>query len=236
MKNPTMTARHALKTLNLLEATYPEAHCALVHDNPWQLLVATILSAQCTDVRVNQVTPELFRRYPDVRSMAAAEQRELEDLVRSTGFYRNKAKSLIGCAVALVRCYDGEVPEEMSALVSLPGVGRKTANVILGNAFGLPGMVVDTHVGRIARRLGWTRAKDAEKIERDLCELLPAGLTHRACDSKVGHHYMPARQHHIFGLYVAMDGVVSVRRLQSETHLEQDSDGDGWGDACDPFG
>jgi endonuclease III len=174
MKNPTMTARHALKTLNLLEATYPEAHCALVHDNPWQLLVATILSAQCTDVRVNQVTPELFRRYPDVRSMAAAEQRELEDLVRSTGFYRNKAKSLIGCAVALVRCYDGEVPEEMSALVSLPGVGRKTANVILGNAFGLPGMVVDTHVGRIARRLGWTRAKDAEKIERDLCELLPA--------------------------------------------------------------
>ena len=96
MKNPTMTARHALKTLNLLEATYPEAHCALVHDNPWQLLVATILSAQCTDVRVNQVTPELFRRYPDVRSMAAAEQRELEDLVRSTGFYRNKAKSLIG--------------------------------------------------------------------------------------------------------------------------------------------
>lgn len=165
---------HAVATLDLLEATYPEAHCALVHDNPWQLLVATILSAQCTDKRVNQVTPELFRRYPDPHSMATANQAEIEALVRSTGFFRNKAKNLIGCAMELVRCHDSNVPEKMSALVSLPGVGRKTANVILGNAFGVPGMVVDTHVGRIARRLGWTKAKDAEKIERDLCALLPA--------------------------------------------------------------
>jgi endonuclease-3 len=165
---------HAVETLDLLEATYPEAHCALVHDNPWQLLVATILSAQCTDIRVNQVTPELFRRYPDPHSMATANQAEIEALVRSTGFFRNKAKNLIGCAMELVRCHDSDVPEKMPALVSLPGVGRKTANVILGNAFGIPGMVVDTHVGRIARRLGWTKAKDAEKIERDLCALLPA--------------------------------------------------------------
>jgi endonuclease-3 len=165
---------HAVETLDLLEATYPEAHCALVHDNPWQLLVATILSAQCTDKRVNQVTPELFRRYPDPHSMATANQKEIETLIRSTGFFRNKAKNLIGCAMELVRCHDSNVPEKMSALVSLPGVGRKTANVILGNAFGIPGMVVDTHVGRIARRLGWTKAKDAEKIERDLCALLPA--------------------------------------------------------------
>jgi endonuclease-3 len=165
---------HAVETLDLLEVTYPEAHCALVHDNPWQLLVATILSAQCTDIRVNQVTPELFRRYPDPHSMATANQAEVEALVRSTGFFRNKAKNLIGCAMELVRGHDSDVPEKISALVSLPGVGRKTANVILGNAFGIPGMVVDTHVGRIARRLGWTKAKDAEKIERDLCALLPA--------------------------------------------------------------
>ena len=174
MSKTPVSAAAALETLDLLEATYPDAHCALVHDNPWQLLVATILSAQCTDVRVNQVTPKLFRCYPDAHSMAAADQTELEELVRPTGFYRNKAKNLIGCAMALVCCHAGEVPKNISALVSLPGVGRKTANVILGNAFDLPGMVVDTHVGRIARRLGWTRAKDAVKIERDLCALLPA--------------------------------------------------------------
>ena len=173
MSKTPVSAAAALETLDLLEATYPDAHCALVHDNPWQLLVATILSAQCTDVRVNQVTPKLFRRYPDAHSMAAADQTELEELVRPTGFYRNKAKNLIGCAMALVCCHAGEVPKNISVLVSLPGVGRKTANVILGNAFDLPGMVVDTHVGRIARRLGWTRAKDAVKIERDLCALLP---------------------------------------------------------------
>jgi len=174
MKKKHISSTHALETLDLLEATYPEAHCALVHDNPWQLLAATILSAQCTDVRVNLVTPELFRRFQDPHSMATADPAEVEELIRSTGFFRNKAKSLLGCATELVRCYDGEVPKQMSALVSLPGVGRKTANVILGNAFEIPGMVVDTHVGRIARRLGWTRAKDAEKIEQDLCELLPA--------------------------------------------------------------
>jgi endonuclease-3 len=174
MSKTPVSATAALETIDILEATYPEADCALVHDNPWQLLVATILSAQCTDVRVNQVTPKLFRRYPDAHSMAAADQIELEELVRPTGFYRNKAKNLIGCAMALVCYHAGEVPKNISALVSLPGVGRKTANVILGNAFDLPGMVVDTHVGRIARRLGWTRAKDAVKIEQDLCGLLPA--------------------------------------------------------------
>jgi len=174
MGQTRISAVHAVETLDLLEATYPEAHCALVHDNPWQLLVATILSAQCTDTRVNQVTPEVFRRYPDPHSMATAKQTEIEALVRSTGFFRNKAKNLIGCAMELVRFHDSNVPEKMSALVSLPGVGRKTANVILGNAFGIPGMVVDTHVGRISRRLGWTKAKDAEKIEWDLCALLPA--------------------------------------------------------------
>ncbi len=174
MKTPRITSDHALITLERLEATYPAAHCALTHQNPWQLLVATILSAQCTDVRVNQVTPELFKRFPDPVSLVTAEVSEVETLIRSTGFFRNKAKSLIGCATELVRSHGGEVPQEMKALVALPGVGRKTANVVLGNAFGVPGMVVDTHVGRIAGRLGWTTARVPEKIEEQLCKLLPA--------------------------------------------------------------
>lgn len=174
MKTPRITSAHALTTLDRLEATYPEAHCALTHENPWQLLVATILSAQCTDVRVNLVTPELFKRFPDPARLATAKPVEIEGLIRSTGFFRNKAKSLIGCAAKVVRLHKGEVPQEMAALVALPGVGRKTANVLLGNAFGVPGMVVDTHVGRIAGRLGWTKACTPKGIETELCKLLPA--------------------------------------------------------------
>ena len=173
MKTPRITAAHALATLDQLEKTYPEAHCALDHQNPWQLLAATILSAQCTDVRVNLVTPELFKRFPDPASMMKAELAEVEELIRSTGFFRNKAKSLIGCATELYRVYKGQVPQEMASLVALPGVGRKTANVVLGNAFDMPGMVVDTHVGRLARRLGWATARTAEGVEEQLCKLLP---------------------------------------------------------------
>lgn len=174
MKNSRITPAHALTTLDCLEASYPEAHCALIHQNPWQLLVATILSAQCTDVRVNLVTPKLFARFPNPTSLANAEQEEVEELIRSTGFFRNKAKSLIGCSATLVAVHNGEVPQKLSELVALPGVGRKTANVVLGNAFGIPGMVVDTHVGRIARRLGWTTASVPEGVEEQLCKLLPA--------------------------------------------------------------
>lgn len=173
MKKPRICKAHALQTLDLLQASYPDAHCALLHDNPWQLLVATILSAQCTDVRVNMVTPVLFERFPNPLSLAQAEVSEVEELIRSTGFFRNKAKSLIGCSRALVDQHDGLVPQKMSALVALPGVGRKTANVVLGNAFAKPGMVVDTHVGRIAGRLGWATARTAEGIEEQLCRLLP---------------------------------------------------------------
>jgi len=165
---------HAVATLDRLDATYPDAHCALNYDSAWQLLVATILSAQCTDVRVNQVTPPLFRRFPGPHDLAVAEPGEVEELIRSTGFFRNKAKNLIGCAAELVERHCGEVPRQMRELVTLPGVGRKTANVVLGNAFGVPGMVVDTHVGRIAQRLGWSRSREAEGIEKDLCRLLPA--------------------------------------------------------------
>ncbi|TLM66588.1 MAG: endonuclease III [Deltaproteobacteria bacterium] len=163
----------ALSTLARLERAYPEATCALCHDSPWQLLVATILSAQCTDVRVNLVTPALFARFPDPRGLAAASPAELEALIRSTGFFRNKAAHLIGCAQALVARHGGAVPASLAELVALPGVGRKTANVVLGNAFGVPGMVVDTHVGRVARRLGWARAAQPEAVERELCALLP---------------------------------------------------------------
>lgn len=165
--------RHALVTLALLEQAYPEASCALVHASPWQLLVATILSAQCTDVRVNLVTPALFARFPDPASLAGARLRDVEELIRSTGFYRNKAANLVGCAQALVSRHHGAVPRTLAELVELPGVGRKTANVILGNAFGIPGMVVDTHVGRVARRLGWARAAQPEGVEKELCALLP---------------------------------------------------------------
>jgi endonuclease-3 len=157
----------------VLERTYPRAGCALHFLTPWELLVATILSAQCTDVRVNQVTRTLFRRYPDPQTLAGADPEELEAVIRSTGFFRSKAKHLIGCAAAVVADHGGEVPRRLEALTALPGVGRKTANVVLGNAFGIPGMVVDTHVKRIAFRLGWTRNTDPEKIEADLCRLLP---------------------------------------------------------------
>jgi endonuclease-3 len=159
--------------LAILEQTHSDAHIALNFSNPLELLVATILSAQCTDVRVNLVTGELFRQYPDARAYAEADLGELEQAIRSTGFYRNKAKSLIGCATVILEKHGGEVPRTMAELTALPGVGRKTANVVLGNAFGIPGLVVDTHVRRVATRLGWTRESDPVKIERTLCRRLP---------------------------------------------------------------
>lgn len=163
----------ALAVLDILERTHPDARIALNFTTPLELLVATILSAQCTDVRVNQVTPSLFRNYPEVRAYAGADFEELSESISSTGFFRAKAKSLIGAARAMVERHGGEVPRSMEELTALPGVGRKTANVILGNAFGIPGLVVDTHVRRVSFRLGWTMQTDPERIERDLCALLP---------------------------------------------------------------
>jgi endonuclease-3 len=157
-----------------LSRAYPGARCALVHQNAYQLLVATILSAQCTDARVNLVTPALFRRFPDARALARAKPVELETLIRSTGFFRNKTRNLIAMAQALVADHGGEVPAAMEPLRALPGVGRKTANVVLGNAFGLnEGITVDTHVTRLAGRLGLSRQRDPIKIEQDLMELVP---------------------------------------------------------------
>lgn len=160
--------------LRRLRRAYPGVHCELHHGSPFQLLVATILSAQCTDARVNLVTPALFGRYPDARRMAAAEQEDLEKLIHSTGFFRSKAKNIRLASVALVANHGGEIPRDMDALTQLPGVGRKTANVVLGNAFGIEaGVVVDTHVARVSRRLGLTAHDDPVKIERDLMKIVP---------------------------------------------------------------
>jgi endonuclease III len=156
-----------------LEKLYPDAQCALHHDNPLQLLVATILSAQCTDVRVNMVTPALFARFPDAKSFAEADQGELETAIQSTGFFRNKARNIIAACKAIVEKHGGEVPGTMEELVQLPGVGRKTANVVLGNAFDVPGITVDTHVQRLSKRLGLTRQTDPPKIEQDLMKIVP---------------------------------------------------------------
>jgi endonuclease III len=166
--------RHAIAVARRLKATYPDARCALEFKTPLQLLVATILSAQCTDTRVNMVTPALFKKYPSAAAFAAAKPAELENAIKSTGFFRAKAKSIKECATGLVESHGGQVPEDLDALVKLRGVGRKTANVVLGTAFGIPtGVVVDTHVTRLSRRLGLTRHTDAVKIERDLMALLP---------------------------------------------------------------
>lgn len=159
--------------LEVLDRLYPEARCALEFGNPLELLVATILSAQCTDERVNQVTPRLFARFPDAAALAEADPAELEELVRPTGFFRNKAKALKGMAQALVERHGGQVPADLEALTRLPGVGRKTANVVLGSAFGVPAITVDTHVGRVCRRLGWIDTKDAVKAEFALMEIVP---------------------------------------------------------------
>ena len=155
-----------------LALVYPDAHCELDYRTPYQLLVATVLSAQCTDVRVNMVTPPLFERFPDAPAMAAADRDELETLIKSTGFYRSKAESLLGLSRDIVERFDGEVPGRLSDLVTLRGVGRKTANVVLGNAFDVPGITVDTHMGRLARRLGLTVNEDPVAVERDLMNLI----------------------------------------------------------------
>lgn len=160
--------------LKALDRLYPDATCALRHRNAWELLVATILSAQCTDERVNMVTPVLFARFPTPGAMAKADVAEVAEIVRSTGFFNNKAKNIVGAAKKIVSDFGGEVPREMEQLLTLPGAARKTANVVLGTAFGIPsGVVVDTHVTRIAQRLELTREKEPEKIEKDLMRILP---------------------------------------------------------------
>jgi endonuclease-3 len=171
---PRTPAGRARETLRRLTEEYPDARCELDHENPFQLLAATILSAQCTDVRVNMVTPHLFARYPTAFELAEAEPAELEEIIRSTGFFRSKAKNLIAMAQGLVEDHDGEVPGKMSELTKLGGVGRKTANVVRSVALDLPGLPVDTHVGRLSRRLGLTTEEDPVKVELILNAMIPA--------------------------------------------------------------
>ena len=173
----------AAELLKRLPAIYPDAHCELVYSNPLELLVATILSAQCTDKRVNMVTPGLFRRCPTAADYAAISQEEMEGLIRSTGFYRNKSKNIRAMATALLERHGGEVPSTLESLAALPGVGRKTANVVLGNAFSKnEGIVVDTHVSRLSQRLGLTKFTDPIRIEQDLMKLFP-----QACWTDLSH-------------------------------------------------
>lgn len=167
-------AKRAQEILDKLDAVYTrEYKCYLNHENPGQLLIATMLSAQCTDARVNIVTADLFKKYPDMQAFADARLKELEQDIKSTGFYHNKAKNIIACARRIMKDYGGEVPSGLEDLTSLPGVGRKTANVIRGNIFDEPSIVVDTHVKRISKRLGLTKEEDPEKIEYDLMKVLP---------------------------------------------------------------
>jgi len=177
MARPRTPRTRALEVDRRLAETFPGSAtelCALRHDNPFQLLVATILSAQCTDVRVNIVMPEMIRRFPGPAELAAADPLVVEEVVKTTGFFRAKTKNLIAMAQALEERFDGEVPQAIEDLVTLSGVGRKTANVIRSVAFDLPGLPVDTHVGRLSRRLGLTTEDDPVKVERDLCQMLPA--------------------------------------------------------------
>lgn len=174
-KPPVRTRAQAARLFKALREAQPVPQVELRHRTALQLLIATILSAQCTDQRVNLVTPALFRRYPTAADYAAADQPELEGLIKSTGFYKSKARNIIGCCRALLERFHGEVPDTMEALVTLPGVGRKTANVVLGNHFGKPAIVVDTHVTRVSQRLGLSASGDPERIEEDLQRLLPPG-------------------------------------------------------------
>ncbi|MFC6597037.1 endonuclease III [Kitasatospora paranensis] len=190
--------RRARRINRALAELYPYAHPELDFDNPFQLLVATVLSAQTTDLRVNQTTPALFAKYPTPEDMAAAVPEELEEIIRPTGFFRNKAKSLLGLSAALRDDFGGEVPGRLADLVTLPGVGRKTANVVLGNAFGVPGITVDTHFGRLARRFGWTQEQDPEKVEAAVAAIFPKSewtmLSHRVVfhGRRVCHSQKPA--------------------------------------------
>jgi endonuclease-3 len=172
-ESPLARVRRARRMARELAVLHPDAHCELDFTTPLELAVATILSAQCTDRRVNQVTPLLFARYRTAADYAGADRAELEELIRPTGFFRNKTSSLIGLGAALVERYDGQVPGRLADLVTLPGIGRKTANVVLGDAFGVPGITVDTHVGRLARRFGWTAEQDPVKVEHEIGALVP---------------------------------------------------------------
>lgn len=176
--------------LDFLDREYPDANCSLNYNNPFELLIATILSAQCTDKRVNEVTKELFKKYKRPEDFLKLSITKLEAAIRSTGFFRNKAKNIMQCCQKLIVEYNGQVPQTLKELLSLPGVGRKTANVVLGDAFGVPGIVVDTHAGRLARRMGLTKEEKPEKVEYDLMKIIPKEKWTKFCHQLISHGRM----------------------------------------------
>jgi endonuclease-3 len=220
MKTSNPQSARARRIVALLARQYPDARCALDHGSPLQLLIATILSAQCTDVRVNLVTPALFARYPNARTFAEAKQNDLEQAIASTGFFRNKARNIIACCKNIVEFHGGKVPGTLEELVELPGVGRKTANVILGNSFGVPGITVDTHVGRVSRRLGLTHQVDPVKVEHDLMDLIPRKewtmFSHRMIfhGRQVCHARRPRCQDCMLAKLCPKIGVVSTKQAE----------------------
>lgn len=176
-----MPEERAKKILSLLEKAYPDAALVLHYKNPLELLVATILAAQCTDERVNKVTETLFKKYTTAKDYASAKQEIFEQEIRSTGFYKNKAKNILACGKELVKNFDGKIPDTMEDLVALPGVGRKTASVLLSNVFGKQAMAVDTHVFRVSHRLEFAKSNDSDKVEQELCKIIPRGKWTRSC-------------------------------------------------------
>ena len=186
-ENLTEKTKRVLKIIEIFKKVYKDADCTLDYMSPLQLLIATQLAAQCTDARVNMVTPALFKHYPTVYDFAAADPDELSALIHSTGFYRNKTKNIIACCKKLISDFGGEVPKTMDELLSLPGVGRKTANLVLGDCFGIPGIVVDTHAGRLARRMGFTKNTDPYKVELDLVKIVPPEEQANFCHCLVFH-------------------------------------------------
>ncbi len=195
-ENISQKRRRAMEIIKIFNDEYGDADCTLDYKNPLQLVIATQLAAQCTDARVNLVTPALFERYKTAKDFAEADEAELEGLIRSTGFYRNKTKNIIGCGKKLVKDFNSEVPRTMEELLTLPGVGRKTANLVLGDAFGIPGIVVDTHAGRLSRRMGLTKNTDPYKVELDLLKIIPKEHQSMFCHQLVfhGRKYCDARR------------------------------------------
>lgn len=195
-ENIKQKQQRALQIIELFDKEYKDADCTLDYASPLQLLIATQLAAQCTDARVNLVTPALFERYKTAEAFAEADEAELSSYIRSTGFFRNKTKNIIACCKKLISDFCGEVPQTMDELLSLPGVGRKTANLVLGDVFGIPGIVVDTHAGRLARRMGFTKNTDPFKVEKDLLKIIPAENQTQFCHQLVfhGRKYCDARK------------------------------------------
>ncbi len=195
-ENISQKKDRAMEVIKIFNQEYGDADCTLDYVDPLQLVIATQLAAQCTDARVNLVTPALFAKYKTAKDFAEADEKELSELIRSTGFYRNKTKNIIACGKKLVEDFNSEVPQTMEELLSLPGVGRKTANLVLGDAFGIPGIVVDTHAGRLARRMGFTKNTDPYKVELDLLKIIPRENQSMFCHQLVfhGRKYCDARR------------------------------------------